>query len=101
MVEEPIEDRVVLPESIGEEEPKTRVDQDEPESEKEQRSLVLFTPKQLEVLLKMNRPDFGELVAAFKTGTSKGERFQPATPGNFCCNPTLAKCGVKPNTWKK
>jgi hypothetical protein len=37
----------------------------------------------LEVLLKMNRPDFGELVAALKTGTSKGERFQPAKPENF------------------
>jgi len=31
----------------------------------------------------MNRPDFDELVAALKTGTSKGERFQPAKPGNF------------------
>jgi hypothetical protein len=31
----------------------------------------------------MNRPDFGELVAAVKTGTSKGERFQPAKLGNF------------------
>jgi hypothetical protein len=37
----------------------------------------------LEILLKMNRPDFGELVAALKTGTSKGERFQSAKPGNF------------------
>ncbi len=31
----------------------------------------------------MNRPNFGELVAALKTGTSKGERFQPAKPRNF------------------
>jgi len=31
----------------------------------------------------MNRLDFGELVAALKTGTSKGERFQLAKPGNF------------------
>jgi len=31
----------------------------------------------------MNRLDFGELVAALKTGTTKGERFQPAKPGNF------------------
>jgi hypothetical protein len=37
----------------------------------------------LEVLLKMNRPDFGELVAALKTWTAKGERFSPAKPGNF------------------
>jgi hypothetical protein len=33
MLEEPIEDRVVSPESIGEEEPRTREDQNEPESE--------------------------------------------------------------------
>ncbi len=83
MLEEPVEDRIVSPESIGEEELKTRKDQDEPESEEEQRSSVLFTPEQLEVLLKMNRPDFGELVAALKTGTSKGERFQPAKAENF------------------
>jgi hypothetical protein len=31
----------------------------------------------------MNRLDFGELVATFKMGTSKGERFQSAKPGNF------------------
>ncbi len=35
------------------------------------------------VTLKMGRPDFGELVAALKTGAAKGERFQPAKPGNF------------------
>ncbi|CAK9253740.1 unnamed protein product, partial [Sphagnum jensenii] len=58
-------------------------DQDELESEEEQRSSVLFTSEQLEVLLKMNRPNFGELVAALKTGTPKGERFQPAKFGNF------------------
>ncbi len=68
MLEEPIENRVVPPESIREEEPRTREDQDEPESEEEQRSLVLFTPEQLEVLLKMNRPDFSELVAALIGG---------------------------------
>jgi len=56
---------------------------DEPESEEEQRSSVLFTQEQLEALLKMGRPDFGELVAAFKTGAAKGERFQSAKPGNF------------------
>jgi hypothetical protein len=76
---EPVEDLVAPPESIGEEEPNSREDQDEPkvglESEEEQRSSVLFTPEQLQVLLKMNRPDFGKLVAALKTGTSKGERF--------------------------
>ncbi len=83
MLEEPVEDRVMRPESIGDEEPRPREDQDELESEEEQRSSVLFTQEQLEVLLKMNRPDFGELVAVLKTGTAKGERFQPAKPGNF------------------
>jgi hypothetical protein len=43
MLKEPIEDRVVPPESIGEEEPRTQEDQDEPKSEKEQRNSVLFT----------------------------------------------------------
>ncbi len=45
--EEPVEDLVAPPESIGEEEPNSREDQDEPEvgleSEEEQRSSVLFT----------------------------------------------------------
>jgi hypothetical protein len=35
ILEEPNEDRIVSPESIGEEEPKTQEDQDEPESEEE------------------------------------------------------------------
>jgi hypothetical protein len=74
MLEELVDDRVAPPESIGEEEPMPREDQDEPESE-EQRSSVLFTQEQLKVLLKMGRPDFGELVAALKTGVAKGERF--------------------------
>ncbi len=83
VLEEPVEDQVAPPESIGEEEPMPPEDRDEPESEEEQRSSVLFTPEQLEVLLKMGRPDFGELVAALKTGAAKGERFQPAKPENF------------------
>jgi hypothetical protein len=37
----------------------------------------------LEILLKMNRPNFSELVASLKGGTSKDARFQPAKPGNF------------------
>jgi hypothetical protein len=45
MVGEPVEDQEVPPESIGEEEPRNREDQDEPESEEEQRSSVLFTPE--------------------------------------------------------
>ncbi len=83
MLEEPAEDQVAPLESIGEEEPRLREDQDEPESEEEPRSSVLFTQEQLEVLLKMGRLDFGELVAALKTGVVKGERFQPAKPENF------------------
>jgi hypothetical protein len=43
MLEEPNEDYVVPPKSIREEEPITREDQDEPESEEEQKSSVLFT----------------------------------------------------------
>jgi hypothetical protein len=83
MLQEPVGDRVVPPESIGEEEPRPQEDQDEPESEEEQQSLVLFTLEQFEVLLKMNRPDFGELVVALKGGSSKNARFQLAKPGNF------------------
>jgi hypothetical protein len=83
MLEEPVEDQVAPPESIGEEELMPREDQNEPESEEEQRSSVLFTQEQLEVLLKMGTPNFGELVAALKTGAAKGERFKPAKPGNF------------------
>jgi len=83
MLEEPNEDCVVPPESIGEEEPRTQENQDEPKSEEEQRSSVLFTQEQLEVLFKMNRPDFSELVTALKGGASKDVRFQPAKPGNF------------------
>ncbi len=83
MLGEPVKDLVVPPESIGEEEPTTQEDQDEPESEDTQRSSVLFTQEQLEVLLKMNRPDFGELVAALKLGASKNERFQSTKLENF------------------
>jgi hypothetical protein len=68
MLEEPVDDRVAPPESIEEEEPMPREDQDEPESEEEQKSSVLFTQEQLEIFLKMGRPD-------------------------FCRNPNLAKCG--------
>jgi hypothetical protein len=83
MLEEPVEDRIVPSESIGEEEPKTWEDEDEFENEEEQRNSVLFTPKQLEFLLKMNRPDFNELVAALKGGSSKNPGYQPAKPMNF------------------
>jgi len=83
MLEEPNKDRVVPQESIREEEPITREDQDEPKSEEEQWSSVLFTQEQLEILLKMNRPDFNELVAALKGGASKDARFRLAKPENF------------------
>jgi hypothetical protein len=43
MLEELAEDLVAPPESIGEEEPMPREDQDEPASEEEQRSSLLFT----------------------------------------------------------
>jgi hypothetical protein len=77
--EELVEDLVASSESIREEEPNSREDQDEPEIG--QRSSVLFTPEQLEVLLKMNRPDFGELVAAFKWGPPRVKGFNRPSPG--------------------
>jgi hypothetical protein len=83
MLEELIKDRVVLLESIREEEPRTREHQDELESEEEQWSLVLFTQEQLEVLFKMNRTNFIELVEALKRGSSKNAGFQPTKPGNL------------------
>jgi hypothetical protein len=43
ILEEPNEDCVIPSESIGEEELRTWEDQDEPESEEEQQSSVLFT----------------------------------------------------------
>jgi hypothetical protein len=83
MLEERNEDQIVALKLIGEEEPRTREDQDEPKSEEEQRRLVLFTQEQLEVLFKMNRPKFNELVVALKGGASKDARFQLAKLGNF------------------
>jgi hypothetical protein len=43
MLEERIKDQIIPPKSIGEEEPRTQEDQDEPKSEEKQRSSVLFT----------------------------------------------------------
>jgi hypothetical protein len=82
MLEEPTQDREVPPKSIGEEEPEAQKDHDDLENEEEQPNTVLFTLEQLEVLLKMNRPDFSELVMTFK-GSSKSAGFQLAKPGNF------------------
>jgi hypothetical protein len=45
--------------------------------------MVLFILKQLEVLVKMNRPDFSELVVIFKRGSLKGVGFQLAKLANF------------------
>ncbi len=59
------------------------MNQDDHENEKEQPTTVLFIQEQLEVLLKMNRPDFTELVAALKRGLSKGVGFKLAKPHNF------------------
>ncbi len=58
-------------------------DRDDHESEKEQHSTVHFMPKQLEVLLKMNRPNFTKLVEALKRRSSKSARFKPTKPENF------------------
>jgi hypothetical protein len=60
-----------------------REDRDEAESEEEQWSSVLFTPEQLEAFFKMNRLDFGELVATLKGGSLKNAGFQLAKLGNF------------------
>jgi hypothetical protein len=67
MIEEPIQDREIPSKAIREEEQddsKEQEDQenhDDHENEKEQPTIILFTPEQLEVLFKMNRPDFSEL----------------------------------------
>ncbi len=60
-----------------------RASLEEHKNEEEQPKGVLFTPEQLEVLLKMNRPDFSELVEALKGGSPKSVGFKPARPGNF------------------
>jgi hypothetical protein len=83
MLEKPTQEQKVLLESIEEENPEAQKDHDDPESEEEQPNTVLFTPKQLEVLLKMNRPNFSELVTALKGGSSKNAGLQPAKLGNF------------------
>jgi hypothetical protein len=53
------------------------------ENEEEQPTMILFIPEQLEVLLKMNRFDFTELVVALNGGSSKSVGFKLAKPGNF------------------
>jgi len=89
VVEEPTQDLNVPPEAIREEEQKDSEYEgdhdnlDDHKSEKEQPNVVLFTPKQLEVLLKMNRPDLNELVVALKGGSSKGVGLKLTEPRNF------------------
>ncbi len=67
VVEEPTQDLDVPLEAIREEEQKDSEDEgdrynlDDHESEEEQPNVVLFTPEQLEVLLKMNRLDLNWL----------------------------------------
>jgi len=77
MVKEPTRDIDVPFKAIREEEQEDFEEQEDQENhydhenEKEQPTPVLFTPKQLEVLLEMNMPNFSELVAALKGGSSK------------------------------
>jgi hypothetical protein len=89
MVEEPTQDLDVPSEAIREEDQEDfekqedRDNHDDHENEEEQPTIILFTPEQLEVLLKMNRFDFIELVVAFKGGSSKGVEFKPTELGNL------------------
>jgi hypothetical protein len=88
-VEEPTQDLEVPSETIREEDQEHFEEQEDQENhndhenEEEQPTIVLFTPKQLEVLLKMNRPNFTKLVTALKEGSSKGVGFKLAKPRNF------------------
>jgi hypothetical protein len=89
VVEERTQDPNVPPQAMrGEEQNVSEGEEDrdsheDHENEEEQSNAVLFTPEQLEVLLKMNRPDFSELVTTLKGGSSKGVEFKPTRPGNF------------------
>ncbi len=89
VVEETTQDLDVPPEPMKEEEQdhsedeEDRASLEEHESEEEQPNGVLFTSEQLEVLLKMNRPDFSELVEVLKGGSSKSVGFKPARLRNF------------------
>jgi hypothetical protein len=86
VVEKPTQNPKAPSETISEEEQEDSKNQEDQENhndhedEKEQRSMVLFTPKQL---LKMNRLDFTKLVGALKGGSSKGVGFKLVEPGNF------------------
>jgi hypothetical protein len=67
MVEKPTQDPEVPLEFVGKEhedseDREVQMEQDDHGNEEEQISTVLFTQEQLEVLFKMNKPDFSELV---------------------------------------
>ncbi len=89
MVEEPTQDLDVPSKAIREEEQEDfekQVDRDTHNdygNEEEQLTTVLFTPEQLEVLFKMNRPNFTKLVMTFKRGSLKGVGFKHVKPRNF------------------
>ncbi len=89
MVEEPTQDLYVPSKVIREQGQEDFEDQgdcdnhDDHESEEEQPTIILFTLEHLQVILKMNRPDFIKLVTTFKGGSSKGVGFKFAKPGNF------------------
>jgi hypothetical protein len=89
LVDEPTHDLDVHFEAIREEEQEDFENEEvrdicgDHENEEEQPTTILFTPEQLKILLKMNRPDFIELVTSLKGGSSKSVGFKPAKPGNF------------------
>jgi len=102
MVEEPTQDPDVPPQAMsGEEQKDSKGEQDhdiheDHESEEEQPNAVLFTPEQLEVLLKMNRPDYNELVAALKGGLPPSREDHPKVWGSSPLGPgTLKGLGTK------
>ncbi len=88
-MEEPTQDLDVPSEAMKEDEQedfrdrKDRDNHNDHGNEEDQSTTVLFTPEQLEVLLKMNKLDFTKLVVALKGGSSKGVGFKPTKPGNF------------------
>jgi hypothetical protein len=53
------------------------------ENEEKQSTIILFILEQLEVLFKMNRFNFIELVKALKRGSSKNVGFKLVKSGNF------------------
>jgi hypothetical protein len=89
LVEEPTQDLNVPSKAIREEEQEESENGEDYDihgdhaNEEEQPTTILFIPEQLEVLFKMNRLDFTELVAALKGGSSKNIGFKLPKPRNF------------------